>query len=818
MATASAELNLKTKVTGASKSKQELTGVSKGLSTLSRSAKIAGVALVALAGVMLVKSVKAAAAFEKQLANISTLMDGDVGPAMERVRKDIIDLAKETGTSLEELADGMFYVVSAQIAVEDQTAFLTATNQLAIAGNTDLSTAIKAVVGTMKAYGDESMTAAEVGDLLFNINKKGFTTFQEIANVMPKVASMANTLGVNQRELAASMATLVGATGDANEVSTQLKAIFKALMNPSEEMSKAFRRMGYETGFAAIEALGLEGVLEGLKTETGDTKEGMAELFNNVRALAGAVPLTGAMFEQLTENFEEMENAQGAVTKAAEKQMKTFDRQYKILKTNLNVALVELGSELLPILIEKFGELNEWLNSTNDAGEKMSTVVLEELIIGLRLLATALYAPIGLLKEMYGVLITTANAAQTLTSSLLGIPQGYGQVISKMEDSTARGKAAFDLFKTGVSTVKSKVIGYMAEMAIKQGESMGMMTTNAEGGSVAINTALDEISGGAGSAGDSIEDMAEKMVSETQKIKDSAIEVRDSIREIGDEISKLVGDYAKDEAEDRANLAKSIVKSEEEIAKLQEERADIISDLAGEITADEKFELNKRLGETQANIDAELAAQIENAALITQLENEVSEVKRVNGLTDLGRAIENFHAERNEANITFQKRMINIAKETEALGLQKGEIIDMVLEREKEIREMIGETSGDYKTALQNEWSETKINISLMIGEYNRLEDARKAAYSGISSAGQGAAGVRLDGTRAGGGSVTGGGSYLVGEQGVEVFTPSINGNITPNNKLGGGINVYFEGVFGQDAAEEIGDMIVDRLAHNIAI
>lgn len=40
-------------------------------------------------------------------------------------------------------------------------------------------------------------------------------------------------------------------------------------------------------------------------------------------------------------------------------------------------------------------------------------------------------------------------------------------------------------------------------------------------------------------------------------------------------------------------------------------------------------------------------------------------------------------------------------------------------------------------------------------------------------------------GGRAAGGSVMGGTSYLVGEKGAEIFTPSSNGFITPNNKLG---------------------------------
>ena len=47
-----------------------------------------------------------------------------------------------------------------------------------------------------------------------------------------------------------------------------------------------------------------------------------------------------------------------------------------------------------------------------------------------------------------------------------------------------------------------------------------------------------------------------------------------------------------------------------------------------------------------------------------------------------------------------------------------------------------------------------------------------------------------IDGAAALGGSVMGGESYLVGEKGMEVFTPKTNGEITPNNALGGSTNV----------------------------
>lgn len=45
---------------------------------------------------------------------------------------------------------------------------------------------------------------------------------------------------------------------------------------------------------------------------------------------------------------------------------------------------------------------------------------------------------------------------------------------------------------------------------------------------------------------------------------------------------------------------------------------------------------------------------------------------------------------------------------------------------------------------------------------------------------------VEVNGMRADGGSVRAGGSYIVGERGMELFTPTTNGYITPNKAMGG--------------------------------
>ncbi len=70
-----------------------------------------------------------------------------------------------------------------------------------------------------------------------------------------------------------------------------------------------------------------------------------------------------------------------------------------------------------------------------------------------------------------------------------------------------------------------------------------------------------------------------------------------------------------------------------------------------------------------------------------------------------------------------------------------------------------------------------------------------------------------LYGRRAGGGPVAGGGSYLVGELGPEIFTPAAGGgNITPNKSLGGStITINVNAGMGANGAQ-IGEQIVTAI------
>lgn len=111
--------------------------------------------------------------------------------------------------------------------------------------------------------------------------------------------------------------------------------------------------------------------------------------------------------------------------------------------------------------------------------------------------------------------------------------------------------------------------------------------------------------------------------------------------------------------------------------------------------------------------------------------------------------------------------------------------------------------------------------ISGVIGIIANLINIVDSAISGIrtlislvSNINLGSIASRLNpfgGGRASGGSVMGGTSYLVGERGAELFTPSSNGTITPNSALSGG-NTYNITVNGALDGESVSRQIIDLL------
>jgi len=336
-------------------------GLAKTMKKVGKGALVAGAAAATFAVVVGTKAVKAAESWETGLANIDTLLGGKDPLRLGVISDAMKKLSIETGLSAESVQEGAYQVISAFGDTEDTADLLEVVSKAAVAGNVSVADSLNLVSGITKGYGDTSVEAAEkASDLAFLTVKLGQTTFPELASSMGKVVPLADALSVSQEELFGVMSTLTGVTGNTAEVSTQFRGVLQGLMKPSKEMTAALDKMGFETGEAAIDSLGLQGVLKGLSdTVDGDTIK-LAGMWGSIEGGTAVMALTGSQAENFTEKTLAMSEASGEASNAYEVQSKTFANSMARMKQKLNVALVDIGTKLLPIveeLMDAFMEL-----------------------------------------------------------------------------------------------------------------------------------------------------------------------------------------------------------------------------------------------------------------------------------------------------------------------------------------------------------------------------------------------------------------------------------------------------------------------------
>ena len=358
----------------------------KNLAALGKTAKSAGkvvagaaVAAATAVGTLGVAAVKAAAEYETQLANVSTLLTGteaEIAARAAEIGNEILDVSNRTGVATENLTDGMYQVISAFGDSADAAKILETAAKSAAAGNATTTDSVNLLSAVTKGYGDTSAEAVQkAADLSFATVRLGQTSFPELAASMGKVIPLASTLGVEQEQLFGAMATLTGVTGSTAEVVTQLKATMQGFLSPSKNMTAALKNLGYKSGQALLESEGLQGALEALKGAVNNDELAFAGLFSSVEAQTAVLAMAGNQSENLASKTAEMYEATGAANAAFEKQTDTLAYDIQMIKnlganfltqlgTNILPYVRELAEAALPVVQEALGNIGAYITGT----------------------------------------------------------------------------------------------------------------------------------------------------------------------------------------------------------------------------------------------------------------------------------------------------------------------------------------------------------------------------------------------------------------------------------------------------------------------
>ena len=325
-----------------------------------------------LAGVATVAG-KMAMDFEKSMGMVSTLLDGTTEQVKDRtaeLSESVLNVSKDTGVAAKDISGGLYEVISAYGDTADSAKILEVAAKGAKASGASTTDTIRLLSSVTKGYGNTSYEANQkVADLAFLTAKLGQTTFPELAGSIGQVVPLCENLKVSQEELFGVMATATGVTGNASEVTTQLKGVLQSLMSPTKDMTELMEGLGYANGQAMMESLGFQGALNTIVKAAEDSGKPLQAYIGSIEGQVLALALAGAQSENLTEKTKAMMEANGAATEAYEKSQDNLGAKFEKAMNKIMVSLIELGDAAAPTLekiADMISDVADWFGSLSD--------------------------------------------------------------------------------------------------------------------------------------------------------------------------------------------------------------------------------------------------------------------------------------------------------------------------------------------------------------------------------------------------------------------------------------------------------------------
>lgn len=281
-------------------------------------------------------------------------MAGKSGEEFTKLKDQVAELSHEVPVARDKLANGLYQVISNGVPENNWITFLNKSARASVAGIANLEETVKVTSTIIKNYGLDWEAAGSIQDKIQLTAKNGVTSFEQLAQALPRVTSQAATLGVSVDELMATFSTLTSVSGDTAEVSTQLAAIFTALIKPSSEAAEMAQQMGIQFDAAAIKAAGgMEQFLQqlGKSVQEYSKSSGVLEqevygkLFGSAESLRALTPLMGNLSDKFSENVSSMKDSAGTIDN-------TFD------------TVAHTGSSTLQMLNNKLGEYSDTLQKS----------------------------------------------------------------------------------------------------------------------------------------------------------------------------------------------------------------------------------------------------------------------------------------------------------------------------------------------------------------------------------------------------------------------------------------------------------------------
>ena len=440
---------------------------------------------------------------------------------------------------------------------------------------------------------------------------------------------------------------------------------------------------------------------------------------------------------------------------AAEAAGQTFTGQLMILQNRIGKVKEAIGMALMPALqslisqVFQFGDgvtinqdkINQWGKAIYQGVNYLIAMAkaIQVPIIGLKFFAQALWEFAKISAETWKGINQAMSGDFSDAYDTLGgvVDKGFSGVMEAVDRNGAQLSTAMaGIGQSALRAIDAEGFKPIAQSVAKVNTSFEKAADDGKEMSKEMKKALEDLaktykdfnSG----VGDELFDLDQKHNETFTNLSADLDKVRENMAELRKDYAKTTAaasaDLSGSQAKNTKDLAQSVIDNEERMAEIQKE-------LAGSVAATKRTELIKELEERKKSVS-------DNAELLKSIDAAVVEARRVAGLSDLARQIEEYRAKQAAAQADydakvalatqeFNDKMAREKKEMEALNLKVTNEQKLYDQKRKFIEDTQNQIIAHHKMMTEQNLLTTKEGIDKEIEMYKALAKAIQSARSG---------------------------------------------------------------------------------------
>jgi TP901 family phage tail tape measure protein len=291
------------------------------------------------------KSIEEFRAFEKKMAEVSTILTGESIRSIIEVGVEIERLSVTYGQSATDLAKGMYDILSAAFSASEGMKLLEIATKASIAGVTDVSTSVDVFTSILNAWGKTVAQATTLSDQLFQTVVRGKLVFADLASAMGYIAPIAANLGVEFKEIAAALSTVTRQGQHVDMATRGLALMLQNIANLAPAAGDAATKYGVDLSDVALRVGGLEYIMKSLNVAMEEHGSHiLPQMIRNMRSFRVAVALAGDVgLAGFTDDMEYLNSSAGRTEEAMAKMMNTSQMQADILSQSMQYLERDIG-------------------------------------------------------------------------------------------------------------------------------------------------------------------------------------------------------------------------------------------------------------------------------------------------------------------------------------------------------------------------------------------------------------------------------------------------------------------------------------------